>query len=233
MKKTLVLIAILFFPAAIYLFFAVGIPKVVRAPIYGPRHAIQVVDKKSGDLVTDTAYHIIPAFRGYTTGGLVFDSKDRLDGRSYVAIFLPRDSVKTMLPILSDDIKTNRKSYGYARFVFFMVGDSAGYLPENAIDVGHDLRPGADTAFTVYLTQTAFDSLQMEHYFIADPARKENAWETTTDAILIDRLGRIRGYYNVRFAAEVKKMKEDVNHILFRDEAVQTIEESKVEQKRK
>jgi len=50
---------------------------------------------------------------------------------------------------------------------------------------------------------------------------------------LIDRLGCIRGYYNIRYAADIKKMKEDVNHILFRDEAVQTLEESKVEQKRK
>lgn len=233
MKKTLILIAILFLPALIYLYFALGIPKVVKAPIFGPRHAVQVVDPKSGDLVTDTAYHIIPAFRCLTTGGLVFDSKERLDGRSYVAVFIPGDSLKSMLPILAEDIKMNRKSYGYARFVFFLVTDSAGSLPVNAPDIGHELLMGADTAYTVFVTQAAFDSLHNNHYFVADATRKKDPWQTQTDAILIDRLGRIRGYYNIRYAADIKKMKEDVNHILFRDEAVQTLEESKVEQKRK
>jgi len=233
MKKTVILLAVLFLPALIYLYFAMGIPKVIRAPIFGPRHAVQVVDPKTGDQITDTVYHTIPAFRGMTTGGLVFSSTDRLDGRSYVAVFLDKDSIQSMLTILSDDIKMNHNSYGYARFVFFMVGDSLGNLPADALDVGHDLRLGADSAFTVFLTQQAFDTLRAQHYYVPDPKRTKDPWQTITDAVLIDRLGRIRGYYNIRYAADIKKMKEDVNHILFRDEAVQTLEESKVEQKRK
>jgi hypothetical protein len=67
---------------------------------------------------------------------------------------------------------------------------------------------------------------------VNDPARKKDPWQTTTDAVLIDRLGRIRGYYNIRYAADVRKMKEDVKHVLVRDEGVQTLEESTVEQKR-
>lgn len=232
MKKITILIAILFLPALIYLYFALGIPKVIKAPIFGPRHAVQVLDKKSGDMVTDTVYHTIPAFRCLTTGGLVFDSQKKLNGRSYVAIFIPQDSLKSMLPIFAEDIKMNRKSYGYARFVFFLVTDSAGNLPANAPDIGSELLLGTDTAHTVFVTQAAFDSLHDNHYFVADATRKKDPWQTSTDAILIDRLGRIRGYYNIRYAADIKKMKEDVNHILFRDEAVQTLEESSVEQKR-
>ena len=50
---------------------------------------------------------------------------------------------------------------------------------------------------------------------------------------MIDYKGRIRGYYNIRFAAEVKKMKEDVRFIMFRDEEAATIENSSVTQKKK
>jgi hypothetical protein len=231
MKRILILVAILFFPALVYIYFALGIPKVVRAPIYGPREAVQVLDQKSGEYKTDTVYHTIPAFSCLTTGGLVFDSRSKLDGRSYVAVFLSPDSVQAMIKQLAEDITINRKSYGYARFVFFLLTDTAGNVPMNAPDLSLDLELGTDAGYTVFVTPAAFDSLHRQ-YYMPDPARKKDPWETTNDAVLIDRLGRIRGYYNIRYAAEVKKMKEDVNHILLRDEGVQTLEESKVEQKK-
>lgn len=231
MKKTLVLIIILFFPAFVYVYFATGIPKVSRAPIFGPREVVEVTDPQTGKKSSDTSYYMIPAFRCLTTGGLSFDSQKKLDGRSYVAIFLPPDSIKTMLPLLAEDMKMNRHSYGYARFVFFLTADSAGNISPGAPDVGKELGIGTDSSFNCYLAPTVFDSIRLQHYFIHDPARAKDPWQTTTDAVLIDRLGRIRGYYNIRYAADIKKMKEDVNHILLRDEGVQTLEESKVEQK--
>jgi len=226
MKKILTLSAILFLPAFIYIYFALGIPKVRRAPIYGPREAVQVTDA-NGKTSTDTSYYTIPAFRCLTTGGLSFDSESRLDGRSYVAIFLPPDSIRTILPILAEDMKTNRKSYGYARFVFFVATDSMNTDPP---DVGKGLGIGVDSAFSLFMMPAQLE-MQRLNYFVHDPAHPKDPWQTTTDAVLIDRLGRIRGYYNIRYAADVKKMKEDVNHILLRDEGVQTLEESKVEQK--
>jgi hypothetical protein len=220
MKKALILLGILFFPAIVYVYFALGIPKVVRAPIYGPRTV-------SGK---DTIYYTIPAFGCTTTGGVSFSSEKKLDGRLYVAIFLPPDSIKTMLPIMAEDMLHKRNTYGYARFVFFLQGDSSGQVPLNAPDVSRDLGLGIDTAFNVFMSPEAFWK-KHDEYYVADPNRKKDPWQTTTDAVLIDRLGRIRGYYNIRYAADLKKMKEDVNHVLLRDEGVQTLEESKVEQK--
>jgi hypothetical protein len=232
MKRILILVAILFFPALVYIYFALGVPKVVKAPIYGPREVVQVPDKKSGEYKSDTVYHTIPAFSCLTTGGLVFDSRAKLDGRSYIAVFLPHpDSIQLMIKQLATDIGVNRRSYGYARFVFFMPTDTTGNVPMNAPDLAHDLHLGTDTGYTVFVTPAQFDSLRNE-YYKPDPARKIDPWQTNTDVVLIDRLGRIRGYYNIRNAAELKKMKEDVNHILLRDEGVQTLEESKVEQKK-
>lgn len=221
MKKAVVLLIILFFPAIVYVYFALGIPKVIKAPIYGPRTA-------QGK---DTTYYTVPAFGCTTTGGFSFSSQAKLDGRLYVAVFLPPDSIKTMLPMLAEDLLHKKNTYGYARFVFIQQGDSLGQPPANAPDIGKDLGIGVDTAFTVYMTPEQFNKVH-DDLFVADPARKKDPWQTTTDAVLIDRLGRIRGYYDIRFAADLKKMKEDVNHVLLRDEGVQTIEESTVEQKR-
>jgi hypothetical protein len=231
MKKALVLIAILFFPAIAYVYFALGIPQVIKAPVYGPRHAEEMMDPATGEKRTDTVYYTVPAFSCTTTGGFSFSSEARLDGRLYVAVFLPPDSIKTMLPIMAEDMLHKRNTYGYARFVFFLEGDSAGQPPADAPDVGKDLGLGVDTAYTVFLTPEQFRKVHDDMY-VADASRKKDPWQTTTDAVLIDRLGRIRGYYNIRYAADLKKMKEDVNHVLLRDEGVQTIEESTVEQKR-
>lgn len=230
MKKILTLVVILFFPAFIYIYFALGIPKVMRAPIYGPRHTVEITDP-DGTKKIDTAYYSIPAFSSLTSGGLAFESQKRLDGRSYVAIFVPPDSIRSMFTILAQDIKLNRASYNYARFIFFLQTDTSGNVPVNAPDLAHDLLLGTDTAFTLFVTPEKFDTLQMQ-YFIHDPASKSDPWTSKTDAVLVDRLARIRGYYNIHSAADVKRMKEDVNHILMRDEGVQTLEESKVEQKR-
>ena len=76
-----------------------------------------------------------------------------------------------------------------------------------------------------------FEALRQK-YFVTDASRPKDPWSTPTDAVLIDRLGRIRGYYDLHMYPDIKEMKEDVNHILLRDEGVQTLEESKVEQKR-
>lgn len=232
MKKAITLLSILILPALIYIYFALGIPKVIKAPIYGPREVKPVLDKETGKYTTDTAYYTIPVFNCLTTGGFGFNSKTTLDGRLYVAIFLPPDSMKSMLPILAEDIKLKKNTYGYGRYVFFMTTDTAGNVPVNAPDLAKDLGLGVDTAFTVFMTREVFDSVRMNHYFVHDPARPKDPWQSTTDAVLIDRLGRIRGYYNIHSAADIKKMKEDINHVFLRDEGVQTMEESKVEQKR-
>ncbi|CAN5169951.1 hypothetical protein BH09BAC5_BH09BAC5_19740 [soil metagenome] len=231
MKQRLTLFTVLLLPVLIYIYFALGVPKAFRAPFFGPRHEIQVTDKY-GNPKTDTAFYSIPPFKFATTSGREFDSHS-LDGNLYLAIFVDPDSMATLLPIFAEDLKLNRMSYNYARFVFFYPGDSIGNALPNAPDFASEMHLGTDTAFTVFVTPAQFDSLHNKEYFIADPTRKKDPWQTWSDAVLIDHKGRIRGYYNIRYAAELKKMKEDVRYIKFRDEAAETLDNSKVEQKKK
>ncbi|GAB4141742.1 MAG: hypothetical protein Fur0041_16940 [Bacteroidia bacterium] len=227
MKKKALLFVLLFLPAIIYIYFALGVPKIKRAPFFGPRK-VQVVKDSKGVEKNDTVYYSIPAFRCVTREGISFDSKQTLDGRLYLAIFVQPDSLKEILPILADDIRINRKNYSFARFVFFWPEDSLRPCPDLATELGL----GTDTAFSLIVPKATFDSLRDQHYFIPDPSRKKDPWQSKSDAVLIDRVGRIRGYFNIRYAVELKKMKEDVRHVMFRDEAVQTLEQSKVEQKK-
>lgn len=231
MKKRLTLISVLILPVLIYVYFALGVPKAFRAPFFGPRHAIQVKDK-NGNLKTDTAYFSITPYKFTSTDNQIFDSR-LLDGNLYLAFFVHPDSMKITLPIFAEDLKLNRMSYNYARFVFFFPGDSIGNPQANAPNFAQELKIGLDTAYSVFVSPGRFDSLHDTQFFVPDPARKKNPWATWSDAVLIDHKGRIRGYYNIRYAAELKKMKEDLRFIKFRDEAAETLENSSVEQKKK
>ena len=164
MKKRLTLFSILLLPPIIYIYFALGVPKTFRAPFFGPRHAIEVKDK-NGNPKTDTAYYSIPPFRSKTINGGIFDSKS-LDGHLYLALFVDPDSMKKTLPILAEDILTNKLTYTYSHFVFFYPGDSLGNPTKDAPDFAKELKLGTDTAFTVFLPRATFDSLHNTEYFI-------------------------------------------------------------------
>lgn len=229
MKTKITLFAILLLPSLIYIYFALGVPKAFRAPFFGPRHTVEITDH-NGNPKTDTAYYTIPEYKTKTVAGTDFDSKS-LGGQLYIAIFVREDSMGKVLPILAEDIKTNRSTYKYARYVFLYEGKADTTAAVGGPDFASDLKLGRDTAITLYLPPAQFAKMH-DAYFIADPDRKKDPWATWSDAVLIDYKGRVRGYYNIRFAAEVKKMKEDIQFINFRDKAAETIEQSTIEKKK-
>ncbi|MBI3510445.1 MAG: hypothetical protein HY064_07255 [Bacteroidetes bacterium] len=229
MKSRAILFTVLLLPTIVYIYFALGVPKTFRAPFFGPRHSIIVKDKNGNDK-TDTSYFAIPSFTCHTVGNTIFNT-EKLSGHLYVAVFVNPDSLTTLLPSLAEDLHLNREKYKYARFVFFYPGDSLGNVTPSCPDFGKDLKLNEDSAISLYLSPATFDSLHAKYYFVPDPSRKKDPWQTWSDAILIDHKGRIRGYYNIRMASELKKLKEDVPFINFRDEAAETIDNSTIEKR--
>ena len=229
MRKRLLLLSVLFLPILIYIYFALGVPKASRAPFFGPKHAIQVTDK-NGNPKTDTAYYTIPEFNFHSLENPAFTNAT-VAGNLYLAIFAQPDTVKKNFAIFAEDLKLNRMSYNYARFVFFCPGDSSGNKIEGTPDYRKELGFGTDTAFTVFVPAGKFNEVH-DSYFPPDVRREKDPKRTWHDAVLVDRLGRIRGYYDIWSAADLKIMKEDVRFIKFREEAAQTLENSKVEQKK-
>ena len=138
------------------------------------------------------------------------------------------DSIRAVLPILAQDLKVNKRTHTYSRFVFFWPEDTLQAAP----DLAGQLGLGTDTGYTLVLPPAAYQAMRDGQYFLPNPTQSKKPYATLSDAVLIDRMGRIRGYYNIRYAADIKKMKEDLRHVLLRDESVKTIEETKVEQRR-
>ncbi|MCE2772559.1 MAG: hypothetical protein LW750_03840 [Bacteroidetes bacterium] len=227
MKKAVLLFGILLLPTLIYIYFALGVPQVRRAAFYGPRAIGPVKNPKTGVITQDTVYHSIKPFVCKTHEGFDFSSA-KLGGRSYLAVFMHPDSIRAVLPILAQDLKVNKRTHTYSRFVFFWPEDTLQAAP----DLAGQLGLGTDTGYTLVLPPAEYQAMRDGQYFLPNPTQSKKPYATLSDAVLIDRMGRIRGYYNIRYAADIKKMKEDLRHVLFRDESVKTIEETKVEQRR-
>jgi hypothetical protein len=229
MKKGLILIAVLFLPVTIYLIFSLGVPKVMPAPVYGPRTPV-LVKTKTGGVKTDTSYYHLPAFSFTTAEGRLFSGSD-LKENLYVAAFVEPDSISKLFTFLLQDLKFNFGKWGKVRFVLFEKGDSLGHAPAAKTELVNAFPK--NVAQMAYLTPVAFDTLCNKHFFIPTPGLKQQPWFNRSDFVLIDREGRIRGYYDMRLASTLKRLREDISHVTFHDEAVKTLEQQNIEQKRK
>ncbi|MCU0432628.1 MAG: hypothetical protein MUC87_04140 [Bacteroidia bacterium] len=229
MKKGLILSAVLFLPITIYLIFSLGVPKVKPAPVFGPRTPV-LVKTKTGGTKTDTSYYHLPAF-SFTDAEGRLHSGSELRGSLYIAALVERDSASKIFLYLIQDLKLNKGKWGRARFLFLEKGDSLGQKPA----AGFVLENGGipwDSVQLGALTPAAFDTLRDKHFFIETPGLAKQPWFTKSDFVLVDRAGRIRGYYNIRSAPELKRLREDISHVTFHDEALETLEGQIIEQRR-
>lgn len=230
MKKGLILSAVLFLPITIYLIFSLGVPKVMPAPVFGPRTPI-LVKTKTGGTKTDTSYYHLPAFSFTDAEGRLF-SGNELRGSLYIAAFVERDSVSKLFLHLVQDLKVNKGKWGTARFLFLEKGDSLGH--KAAADFAINAKSIEwDSVQVGALLPATYDTLRDKHFFIETPGLSKQPWFNKSDFVLIDRSGRIRGYYNMRNAAELKRLREDISHVTFHDEALETLEGQIIEQRRK
>jgi len=231
MKKFLILFVILVFPTAFYIFLSFGVTRFRRAPVFGPREAVEITDK-DGNKKNDTAYFTIPAFTAPRAEGGDFSSA-QYKGRMYVAAFLDPDSSHNAWNVgpLLTDYKIHSKEYWNVSFLFFWPVDSPAIRHP---DMAAELQMSKDSAVTLLLPRARFDSLRTATYFIADPARKKEPFtQKMYDLVFVDTKGRIRGYYNGRYLGKVKELKEDIGHVYQNDEAVETSARLKIEKKEK
>lgn len=85
MKKFLVLLVILIFPSALYVFLTAGKERsFVKLNYYGPKRPIHI--NKDGKSITDTVYYHIPAFSFYDQHGTKV-ADNSLAGKIWVACF--------------------------------------------------------------------------------------------------------------------------------------------------
>lgn len=217
LKKIGILITILVLPSLFYLLLYSGEHNYTKLAIYGNRTAVENADGSF-----DTTYHQIPYFEFINQDGKKVTRDDML-GNVYVADFF-FVTCPTICPKMTTNMKyvqdkfEGRKELRFLSITVNPEEDSVPVLKEYAEKVhantnNWDFVTGNkeeiyDIAFKGFFVNVAKDSIA------------EGGFLHSQLLILIDKQGRIRGYFDGTVFSEMKKDLTDAIDILFREEAV-------------
>lgn len=217
LKKIGILITILVLPSLFYLLLYSGEHNYTKLAIYGNRTAVENADGSF-----DTTYHQIPYFEFINQDGKKVTRDDML-GNVYVADFF-FVTCPTICPKMTTNMKyvqdkfEGRKELRFLSITVNPEEDSVSVLKEYAEKVhantnNWDFVTGNkeeiyDIAFKGFFVNVAKDSIA------------EGGFLHSQLLILIDKQGRIRGYFDGTVFSEMKKDLTDAIDILFREEAV-------------
>lgn len=230
-KKFGILIAILVLPSLFYLLLYTGEHNFTRLPVYGNKIAVENPDGSF-----DTTYHQIPYFEFINQDGKKVTRDDML-GNVYVADFF-FVTCPTICPKMTTNMRyvqdkfSDRKELRFLSITVNPEADSVPVLKEYAKKVhantdNWDFVTGNkdeiyDIAFNGFFVNVAKDSIA------------EGGFLHSQLLILVDKQGRVRGYFDGTVFSEMKKDLTDAIDILFREEAVplKGSNKNKIEQKK-
>jgi len=165
--------------------------------------------------------HRIGKFSFTNQEGKTFDSKDT-KGKVYVAEYF-FTTCKSICPIMNQQMQRVHKSYGdlddfvILSFTVDPDNDTVGQMKRYAAD--HGVKPGDNWHFLTGKKEDLYE-LARKSYFVLKPAEAQNLGDAGSDFIhtnnfvLVDREGRIRGYYDGTSEKEVGKLIHDIELLL-------------------
>lgn len=201
-KKLLTILGVLFLPCVFYLVLIQGKNHFKQLEIYGPREPVA-----NGD----TIYHTIPPFSLVNQEGKTITDKD-LEGKIFVANFF-FVTCPTICPKMNDNLKgvtvKFRQDTG-VKFLSFTVdpeSDSVEVLNAYAKERSAD----ANQWWFLTGNKESIYTLAREGFLVnAAEGKTAEDFFHSQDLILIDKEKRIRGLYDGLDAAEVKRLKDEI-----------------------
>lgn len=216
-KKLLLLPLILLLPSVFYLLLYTGEHNYRKLPHYGPKKTVMNDEGKQ-----DTVYHTIPYFELTNQDGKTI-TRDDLLGHVYVADFF-FVTCPTICPKMTTNmqyIQNKFKDRKNLRFLSMTVNpehDTPPILADYA-EMVH-----ADTKTWDFLTgdKDQIYELAFKGFFVnaARDSIAPGGFLHTQMLILVDKKGRIRGYFDGTVYSEMKKDLTDAIDILYREDIV-------------
>ena len=230
-KKIVLLFAIILLPGIFYLLLYTGEHHYTKLDIIGPREAVENADGKF-----DTLYHQIPYFE-LTNQDNQTITRDDLLGSIYIADFFFA-TCPTICPKMATNMGyiqnkfTDKKDLKFISITVNPEHDTVEVLKEYAKKVH------ANTQTWSFLTgdkEKIYD-LAFNGFFVnADKDEiAPGGFLHSQMLILVDRKGRIRGYFDGTVYSEMKKDLTDAIDILYKEDVVPLKGEKKlqIEQRR-
>lgn len=108
---------------------------------------------------------------------------------------------------------------------FVIVTPSNGVNDSTSLKEMEKLSIGNENILSLYWNTSSFDSLNLS-YFKDKPTHIDYSF-----FVLVDKHRNIRGYYDARYIAEVKRLTEEYQHLRLKEEKEQMLQTNKIESK--
>ncbi len=187
-------------------------------PFYG-NHDVQLINDGNGALVTDTAYFTVPYFAFINQDSVEITGDDYL-GYVYVADYF-FTTCPTICPMMSaqmsrlQDLLKNAQLWGDVRLLSHTV-DPTNDTPDALRAYGERLN--ADFSNWNFVTgnrDELYDQAKFGYFLTALPSDTAAGGFFHSDTFaLIDREGRIRGYYDGTSTQEVDQLFNDIKYLV-------------------
>jgi hypothetical protein len=218
-NKKLLFFVILLFPALLKIILEFTTINSRKLPYYGPKTLVE----------KDTAYYKV---------GSSFKTIDQNEVKNLKAFDL--DTVNFPLYavcfIKQSYKKDDYRMAGLAEYAqykkdkiklvpFIIVTPCDGLNDTTCLSEMQKLSDGNKNILNLYWNHSSFDSLNLS-YFKEKPVYIDYSF-----FVLIDKNRCIRGYYDGRYVAEIKRLTEEYQHLRLKEEKLQMINANKIESK--
>lgn len=210
------LVSLLILPAIFLLLFATAKHRFVKLPIFGEKEA--VTKMVGGKETVDTLYHTIPAWSFTNQDGRTVSDKD-YRGKIYVANFIftscPSICPKMTRQMLRLQWKMKEPAFNEVMLLTHTV-DPTTDTPERLKKYGEKNEANFEKWNFVTGDKQAIYELGVLGYLVStqEDALAPGGFLHSEKFVLVDRLGRIRGFYDGTQTDEVDRCSDEIKLLL-------------------
>jgi protein SCO1/2 len=205
-KKTFLLLFILIFPSAFYVYLTAGKEKsFVRLPYYGPKQTIKIT--KKGKTAIDTIFYSIPSFDFYNQYEQNYSAED-VKGRIWVCCFihLQDKQISPSMAVMMDRVESRTDLDTALKIVNFTLDSET---VKSLSDYDKMVHAGRKQYFVSGKQSALNDFAAKDFYAPVDSSFAKGFLYF----FLIDKEGCIRGIYNGLHIKEVDYLIDNISEL--------------------
>ena len=218
-NKKLIFFVILLLPALFKIILEFTTINSTKLPYYGPK---TLAGKDTVFYKVNSSFNILPA-SGET--GLQAINLDTTNYPLFIVCFIKHAYKKDDYRMAGLSEYAQYKRDKIKLIPFIIVTPCDGTSDTSCLREMEKLSVGNKDIHSLYWKSSSFDSLNVT-YFKEKPIYVDYSF-----CVLVDKKRHIRGYYDGRYIAEIKRLTEEYQHLRLRDEKDNMVKANKIESK--
>ncbi len=220
-NKKLIFFVILLFPALLKIILEFTTINSKKLPHFGPK---EVVKNDTVFYKVDAKFKKLP-LKNSGDVNLQELELDTLNYPLFAVCFIKQSYAKDNYRMagLTEYVQYKKDKIKFIPFVIVTPCD--GLSDSTNLREMEKLSIGNDNVLNAYWNQASFDSLN-KTYFKEKPYYVDYSF-----FVLVDKNRNIRGYYDTRYIAEIKRLTEEYQHLRLKEEKEQMLRTNKIESK--